>query len=325
MLRLLNVGLLVLAFSSTVDGFGGETWIRDETRSLFKRVTRRGWIFLGCVLLTLVTGIAKDSIVQSNSERQSRENAELRGQIRSQVDQIKDLRSELRAATATISDTRARLVEAQTASRNTAAAIQSYVYDRLSLYTARFLDVLSNAIEEASDGWLPANEKEFFSRRSVDLICRELNTDKPGRVSPPQPWAAWFAWKVLEYKAALGDLLRSHGAQMDTSLINAVSHAEGAATFSLIPQWTAARLTSKDLQAFPPLLCHGNGVEDQVEKDFASLATLYAEIKKGNDKFRGRRLRAPLPRRSGALGRSRFSPEELSKWERDHGFSTSGR
>jgi hypothetical protein len=53
----------------------------------------------------------------------------------------------------------------------TAYGIQYLAYEKLSSHTHRFLNIISTMIEVASDGWLPSNKNEFFSKRSIDLIC----------------------------------------------------------------------------------------------------------------------------------------------------------
>jgi hypothetical protein len=53
-------------------------------------------------------------------------------------------------------------------------------YERLSQGTSQFLSLIAEMITAASDGWLPMNEGELFSRRSIDLICHNLNIDGQG-------------------------------------------------------------------------------------------------------------------------------------------------
>jgi hypothetical protein len=110
-------------------------------------------------------GIRKEIITQSNNANQQAENEQLKGGM-------KELRSSLQGANNTLLDTRSKLIQAQLASQKTSEAIQLYVFERLSLSTRRFLGILSYMIEDASDGWLPTKENEFFSRRTVDLLLK---------------------------------------------------------------------------------------------------------------------------------------------------------
>ena len=166
-LLLLNVGLLVSATFAAIFAIRGGTTRSNAEPRLLRRLTPRGWVSLGCIRLTFLLGVSKEVIVQSSATRQIKENAELKGQIRSQLKHIENLRTEVKTANDTLSDTRDRLVEVQTASRRTTEAIQAFVYDRLSLHTVRFLDVVSNMLEEASDGWLPATEREFVTVQAL--------------------------------------------------------------------------------------------------------------------------------------------------------------
>lgn len=317
MLLLLNVLLLVLATMTALTAIGGETWVKNRP-TFFERITRRGWVSTICLTLTLITGIAKEFVTQSESEKQKIENEQLKGQIKSQLDQINGLRSDLKEANKTVTETNERIIRGEVAFQKNSDAIQTYVYGRLLQKTNNFLSIISQMVEEASDGWLPTTEREFFSRRSVDLICRELNADAPARVEPPQSWFRWFAQNMSEYKQLLIDLLKAHGTQLDTMLINSISAVEGSGTFAMIPQYEAIRRTNPYIRLFPPLLCHGDGVEALVEKDFATLFNFFEEVRRGARKFRIKDVGLPLPKRGPTLGKNRFTAEQLSKWVEEH-------
>jgi hypothetical protein len=85
----------------------------------------------------------------------------------------------------------------------TATAIEELTYKELSQHTFRFLSRISEMILYASDGWLPTNQTEFFSRRSVELICLELNPYALPIVEPRTTWSQLFAEETQRYKESL--------------------------------------------------------------------------------------------------------------------------
>ncbi len=56
---IINLTLLVLGTTGALAAFGGDTWRRDSA-PLTRRITRRGWLALGCMISTLVVGAAKE-------------------------------------------------------------------------------------------------------------------------------------------------------------------------------------------------------------------------------------------------------------------------
>src|ERR1700683_544308 len=54
-----NIVLLIVGTTATLAAFGGETW-RKGPEPLLKRINSRGWVSLGCLLLALVIGTAKE-------------------------------------------------------------------------------------------------------------------------------------------------------------------------------------------------------------------------------------------------------------------------
>jgi hypothetical protein len=316
-LLLLNIFLLILATMTAFTAIGGETWRKDQS-NIFKSPTTRGWIAIVCLILTLGIGIIKEVITQRESENQKADNEQLKGQAKTQLDQIGELRSDLQIANKIITETREGLIKSETDSRKTAEAVQAHVYERLTQKTHHFLGLISNMIEDATDGWLPANESEFFSQRSGQLICRELNVDGPARVSPPQPWSHWFPQNIRDYKAMLAELIKAHSPQLDTALIAAMSKVEGSLALSFITQWQPIRKTDDFARRYPPLLCYGEGFLDLFMQDFGSLRMLFSEARKGARKFGVGTTGFPLPTQTPILGRNRFTPEQLTKWQREN-------
>ena len=63
-------------------------------------------------------------------------------------------------------------------------AVQSYDYSRIEKTTRDMFHMISAMIQNASDGWLPSNDDEFFSERTATLISRNLNIQKQAPVFP---------------------------------------------------------------------------------------------------------------------------------------------
>jgi hypothetical protein len=74
-----------------------------------------------------------------------------------------------------------------------------------------------------SDGWLPSNEEDFFSRRSVDVICSHLNLDATAPVLPDRPWRSWIAQSANEYRKSLNGVIQSHAQSLDSALIKMIT------------------------------------------------------------------------------------------------------
>jgi len=316
---LLNVSLLILGTATAFAAIGGETWRKDQVE-FFRRLTTRGWISICCLILTLAIGVLKEFASQSENDSQKAQNEQLKGQARNQLEQIEALRAELKEANTAVVETKERLIKGEASAHETAKALQTHVYKRLSTYTSRTLSLVSEMMEDASDGWLPKTEKEFFSRRSVDLICRELNIDRPARISPPQAWASWFSQNVREYRGVLSSLLSAYGPQLDIELIKSLSAIEDSMLLTAVPQWVDLRRTNETIRKFlPPLLCYGHEgrFEALVEKDFDAFASLVTHMRIHANQLGLKPYGIPYPKKSPNIGKGRFPPEELSKWEKE--------
>jgi hypothetical protein len=55
----INVVLLSLGFIGAVVAFGGDTWLKIDA-PIHKRITRRGWVSVSCLLLALALGVWKE-------------------------------------------------------------------------------------------------------------------------------------------------------------------------------------------------------------------------------------------------------------------------
>lgn len=66
----INLMLLLLGTTGALAAFGGETWKKGDDPVL-KRVTRRGWLALACMLATLALGIAKEVLSNTSAAESS--------------------------------------------------------------------------------------------------------------------------------------------------------------------------------------------------------------------------------------------------------------
>jgi hypothetical protein len=77
----INVALLLLGFLGAVAAFGGETWHKGE-EPVLKRITKRGWISISALSLTLALGIAKEFRARTAAEASAQAQSKLENQLR---------------------------------------------------------------------------------------------------------------------------------------------------------------------------------------------------------------------------------------------------
>jgi hypothetical protein len=320
----MNILLLGLATVTAVVAIGGET--RRKESHFFKSLTGHGWIALICAVLALAAGIGKEILSRQESRQQQTKNDQLQGTVDSQVKQIGELQSALNEANEKIGDTRTKLVEGQRASQKTTEAIQAYVYNSLSAHNHSYLSMLGRMMGEATDGWLPQTQEEFFSRRAVNLICHNLNIDGEAPVIPKRPWYQFLQQQTKDYEDALAKLFGNHGAQMPPSLIRSIS----TVLISTLLWWPGSVITSKQadraMQEFnkaykinrPPVLCLG--LEQEIEKSFAALVGLLEQTTIGEKQFsltpriKDKQYLRVLKGGTFRRGGNRFQQSDLDKW-----------
>lgn len=78
---IIDVFLLIFGFIGALSAFGGETW-RKTNEQLFKRITKRGWISLTCLLLALTFGIIKEVRNNRSSEKENKISKYLEQQLK---------------------------------------------------------------------------------------------------------------------------------------------------------------------------------------------------------------------------------------------------
>src|SRR5688500_5322298 len=223
MISWLTYGVFLITTLLAILAIVDKTWAKDRP----DLANGLRWVLFVLILLMFVANVVKDVLVDSRDQKAQQKRQEEQEQlvkiIKDQSSQIKTLSQQLNDANLTISDTRTKLLDAQLSSEKISEAIQAYVYDRLSGSTNRFVGDLGIMLAHASDGWLPRNKQEFFSKRSVDLICRWLNADGAAQVIPDRPWYVRFNEVSKEYEAVLVNSLNAYASRLPPSLIRSAS------------------------------------------------------------------------------------------------------
>ncbi len=188
---------------------------------------------------------------------------------------------------------------------------------KLSGHTDGFLNIISDIIFKATDGWLPKNEEEFFSAKTADLICRELNIDKAAPIFPEITWRKLIAKETQGYKVALGEIMKGYGTELDAEIVNRISAVEGSILLSY-PKNTVSSPKIDSLLGVkrPPLLCWG--LEPLVADSLKEIFSLYEVIIKTEEDLKIVKhrdwLKFPIPHDRYKIGEDRFGPEDLKAW-----------
>jgi hypothetical protein len=96
MIYVINLALLVLGTAGTLAAFGGETW-RKTDEPLHRRITRRGWFALFCMVSTLSLGIAKEVRSNAASIEASKRQGDLENSLAKTTTELGDTRAKLAA------------------------------------------------------------------------------------------------------------------------------------------------------------------------------------------------------------------------------------
>jgi hypothetical protein len=263
-----------------------QTWAKDKP-VLANRIR---WGSLILIVLVFVTSVVKENFVDVRDQKARQESKtaqdELLKTIQVQSREIGSLSQQLRDADATISDTRTKLLEAQLASQKTSEAIQAYVYERLSSSTYSYVVDLGRMIAQASNGWLPGNKEELFSKRSVELICRWLNAEGNAPVYPARPWYAWYNDISKRYEDVLVNSLNAYASRLPPSLIQSVSGVARSDLIGLPKTLVQIHQITKE-QGFKhsPMICMAV-FDNQMEKAFAQLFQLVSQLGQAEKKFK---------------------------------------
>ncbi len=109
----------------------------------------------------------------------------------------------------------------------TQRAVEKYAYSRLESATRNVLGLTQQIILQASDGWLPATDGEFFSEHTASLVCRYLNVDKTAPVVPDRTWLVWIYQQTKEAQDEISNVLGSYAPVLDDQLLNSAIEFKG--------------------------------------------------------------------------------------------------
>jgi hypothetical protein len=104
----INLILLGLGTTGALAAFGGETWKKSD-EPLYKRITRRGWLALVCMLATLALGIVKEIRSSAASAESAAQQGKLEDNLSQTTADLREARENLARVTTELSETRAKL------------------------------------------------------------------------------------------------------------------------------------------------------------------------------------------------------------------------
>jgi hypothetical protein len=118
----LNLLLALFGLIGSLAAFGGETWVKGGTQIL-RRITKRGWVALFCLLIAFVLGGVKEVALSRASKveiaekkKLQAENKQQAAQIAKQLEQITRLQEKLEVSTQELAKTTGQIGEQQLAS-----------------------------------------------------------------------------------------------------------------------------------------------------------------------------------------------------------------
>jgi hypothetical protein len=163
--------------------------------------------------------------------------------------------------------------------RRTHLEISSEIDRVLYRQTRQYLTVLRDMIFYSSDGWLPSNEDEFFSRKTANLICNSLNINLEAPVLPKRTWRQWIAQISEKYRKELTGLFQNYAQSLNPELLNLIREVSGS-NFRL---WSAhivlASAVDRQLGIMRrPTFCPG--IEPLVEGDLGKIRALYIFVRR---------------------------------------------
>jgi hypothetical protein len=216
------------------------------------------------------------------------------------------------------------MVGTASAWRNSLArlALQEHAYKELETSTRSLLSLVSQIIVYSSDGWLPSSEDEFFSSHTVTLVCSHLNIEARAPVLPDRDWLTWIVQQTKEAQDQYISVLSAHGSLLDHELIRALTSVRDSSFLTYPSQRVSLQVIDRQKGwQRPPLLCYG--AKEITDKFLSQLHTLYTVLwsRTGSKPY-------PMPSKShleNQLGKSRFSPDDLAQWNRDHPYAPSGK
>jgi hypothetical protein len=134
----INLALLLLGTTAALAAFGGETWKKGD-EPLHRRVTRRGWLALICMLATLTLGITKEIRNNAATAAAATKQRELENSLASTTADLRATRENLDRASTDLRDTRenlARATEELGETRAKLAAVEPNILQAMLVATA---------------------------------------------------------------------------------------------------------------------------------------------------------------------------------------------
>jgi hypothetical protein len=126
----INLALLVSGLAAVLAALGGETWRGMEP--LHRRVTRRGWIALACLMAAVAFGLTKEVRANGESAEAVRRQHELEAAAAAAAAELQEARTSLAAAEANVTRTMAELEN----TRAKLAAVEPNVLEAIAAATA---------------------------------------------------------------------------------------------------------------------------------------------------------------------------------------------
>jgi hypothetical protein len=153
-------------------------------------------------------------------------------------------------------------------------AARRQVYLQLAEASGAFGSALAMMAFNASGpaDWYPTNEEELYSRKSVDLICDQLDQLAMAPTFPKTSWASYISEQTLLFHSRLNRAFDSHSDVLDQETIEGLSALERAAFFFSQfeggPTWIAELNGTGEIPNIA--LCSG-GMKQPVEAAFSTL------------------------------------------------------
>lgn len=185
LMPVLNVMLLMLAFVTAFVAIGGETWKQGDA-SRRGLMTRRGWISVACLSMTLVLGIVKEVVNETELSKARAERLRSETQLRVKTEEIADLNRKI-AATVTGGDTFPYLLVGRPGGNSQEADLMLLTDGDYPLYdvSVRIQDVdrfVSSVVNSFESGEAPTDS----ILKSIRMMQRESFERVFGNLSPNQ-------------------------------------------------------------------------------------------------------------------------------------------
>ncbi len=157
--------------------------------------------------------------------------------------------------------------------------VREIVLEKLNKNTTRFIDLISDALFCATDGWWPSNQDEFFSFKTANIISNELNIKNKARFRVDDlRWYQAFNKEANNIDSIYNHLLSSFGNYLESDLIILLIKFKDSRLIMLSK--TITKITQIDEKysfARVPLLAWQQ--EKVIEKDLIILNKLYKYLR----------------------------------------------